>query len=99
MPGALGSKLLSPTFSFETRSPLLKQLQSEVFDVLIIGGGVTGAAIARDATFRGLKVALIEAGDFASGTSSGSSKLIHGGVRYLEQFEFKLVFEAIQERE
>ncbi|MDB5037297.1 MAG: hypothetical protein JWQ35_825, partial [Bacteriovoracaceae bacterium] len=75
------------------------QLQTEVFDVLIIGGGITGAAVARDAAFRGLKVALIEAGDFASGTSSGSSKLIHGGVRYLEQFEFKLVFEAIQERE
>ncbi len=88
-----------PVFSFRTRPTLISRLQSETFDALIIGGGITGAAVARDAACRGMKVALVEAGDFASGTSSGSSKLLHGGVRYLEQFEFKLVYEAIQERE
>jgi glycerol-3-phosphate dehydrogenase len=68
------------------------------FDLAIIGGGINGAATARDAALRGLKVVLIEARDFASGTSSRSSKLIHGGLRYLEQFEFKLVHEARRER-
>jgi glycerol-3-phosphate dehydrogenase len=63
-----------------------------------VGGGITGVGVARDAASRGLKVALVEAGDFASGTSSKSSKLIHGGLRYLETFEFKLVFEALSER-
>lgn len=66
--------------------------------MLIIGGGITGAATARDATMRGLKVALVEMSDFAEGTSSRSSKLAHGGFRYLENMEFKLVFEALSER-
>lgn len=70
----------------------------EVFDLVIVGGGITGAGIARDASSRGMKVALIEAKDFASGTSSRSTKLIHGGVRYLENLEFHLVFEALAER-
>lgn len=69
------------------------------FDVLIIGGGITGAGIALDATARGLKVALIEMQDFASGTSGRSTKLIHGGLRYLKQLEFKLVAEVGKERE
>ncbi|MDX9723468.1 MAG: glycerol-3-phosphate dehydrogenase [Myxococcota bacterium] len=68
------------------------------FDVLIIGGGINGAGIARDAARRGLSVALLEMQDFASGTSSRSSKLIHGGLRYLEQFELSLVFESVSER-
>ena len=68
------------------------------FDVTVIGGGINGAAIAREAALRGLKVALVEAQDFSSGTSSRSSKLIHGGLRYLNQFEFRLVREARQER-
>jgi glycerol-3-phosphate dehydrogenase len=93
------AKRLSPVFSFESREFLVEKLQRETFDVAVVGGGITGAAVARDAAFRGLKVALLEAQDFAEGTSSGSSKLIHGGVRYLEQFEFKLVYEAIRERE
>lgn len=80
------------------RTRLLQTLQSQEFDFLIIGGGVTGAAVARDAATRGLKVALVEKSDFASGTSSRSSKLIHGGLRYLENWEFKLVFEALSER-
>ncbi|MEV6600598.1 glycerol-3-phosphate dehydrogenase/oxidase [Actinoplanes sp. NPDC051346] len=76
----------------------LKRLRDEQFDVLVIGGGVTGAGAALDAASRGLSVALVEARDLASGTSSRSSKLIHGGLRYLEQFEFHLVHEALTER-
>ena len=68
------------------------------FEVLVIGGGIFGAGIARDAALRGLRVALVEQSDFASGTSSQSSKLIHGGFRYLAQRDFKLVFEACRER-
>lgn len=74
-------------------------MKAEVFDLAIIGGGITGAGIARDAASRGMKVALIEANDFAFGTSSRSSKLIHGGIRYLENLEFHLVFEALRERQ
>src|SRR5688572_23835377 len=68
-------------------------------DLLIVGGGITGAGIALDATARGMSVALVERGDFASGTSSKSSKLIHGGLRYLEQREFALMREACTERD
>src|SRR5438270_9257091 len=80
------------------RGAMLSRLASERFDVLVIGGGVTGAGTALDAASRGLRVALVEARDLASGTSSRSSKLIHGGLRYLEQFDFKLVYEARRER-
>lgn len=85
-------------FSFRSRKVALSQMKRERFDLLVIGGGITGAAVARDAASRGLKVALVEQSDFASGTSSRSSKLIHGGLRYLENFEFGLVFEALSER-
>lgn len=71
----------------------------EPYDLLIVGGGINGAGIAADAAGRGLRVALLEAEDFASGTSSASSKLIHGGLRYLEHYEFRLVREALAERE
>ena len=74
-------------------------MSNDSFDLLIIGGGITGAGIALDATARGLKVALIEMQDFASGTSGRSTKLIHGGLRYLKQMEFKLVAEVGKERE
>lgn len=77
----------------------LEALSAEKFDVLVIGGGVTGVGAALDAAARGLRVALIETHDLASGTSSRSSKLIHGGLRYLEQYDFRLVREALQERE
>jgi glycerol-3-phosphate dehydrogenase len=73
-------------------------LAGETFDLLIIGGGIVGAGIARDAALRGLRAALVEQGDFASGTSSRSSKLIHGGFRYLEQRAFHLVAESCRER-
>src|SRR6516165_6771559 len=68
------------------------------FDLLILGGGITGAGVALDAALRGLRVALIDKGDFASGTSSASSKLVHGGLRYLEHGDFRLVYEALHER-
>jgi glycerol-3-phosphate dehydrogenase len=71
----------------------------EQFDLCVIGGGINGAAIARDASLRGLSVALVDAGDFAGATSSRSSKLIHGGFRYLPQWQFSLVYHALRERE
>src|SRR5688500_2686065 len=70
-----------------------------MIDLLVIGGGINGCGIARDAAGRGLTVTLVEKGDLASATSSWSSKLIHGGLRYLEQYEFRLVREALAERE
>ena len=81
------------------RASDLARLGKEDFDVLVIGGGINGVGVALDAVSRGLKVALVETNDFASGTSSRSSKLIHGGLRYLEQYDFKLVREALHERE
>jgi glycerol-3-phosphate dehydrogenase len=80
------------------RSKALARLADEELDVLVIGGGVVGAGCALDAVTRGLKVGLVEARDYAAGTSSRSSKLFHGGLRYLEQFNFALVFEALKER-
>src|SRR5258707_3911162 len=73
-------------------------LTDGTFDLLILGGGITGAGVALDAALRGLRVALIDKGDFASGTSSISSKLVHGGLRYLEHGDFRLVYEALHER-
>src|SRR5262245_38023893 len=73
-------------------------LTDGTFDLLILGGGITGAGVALDAALRGLRVALIDKGDFASGTSSASSKLVHGGLRYLEHGSFHLVYEALHER-
>lgn len=80
------------------RQANLERLKSERFDVLVIGGGITGCGIALDAASRGLKTALVEKGDFASGTSSKSSKLIHGGLRYLKQLQFKVTLEASREK-
>lgn len=93
------SSILSSALSPEYRQRAISALRTEAFDLLVIGGGVNGAGIALDAASRGLSVALVESNDFASGTSSRSSKLIHGGLRYLEQYDFKLVREALQERE
>lgn len=83
----------------QQRAAAISTLQSEEFDILVIGGGVNGVGVALDAVTRGLKVALVESQDLAAGTSSRSSKLIHGGLRYLEQYDFKLVREALHERE
>src|SRR5260370_4015360 len=84
--------------SSSVRMHNLARLDSESFDILIIGGGVTGAGVALDAVARGYKVALVEKIDFASGTSSKSTKLVHGGIRYLPNFDFALVHEALVER-
>ncbi len=87
------------SFSSRTRDLNLSRLQQEEFDIAVIGGGITGAAIARDAAMRGMRTALIEKGDFGSGTSSKSSKMIHGGLRYLRQLDIRLVRESLSERE
>jgi glycerol-3-phosphate dehydrogenase len=93
-PGVFGARL-GPA----DREEAWRRLGSEQFDVVVIGGGVVGVGTALDAATRGLRVALVEARDFAAGTSSRSSKLFHGGLRYLEQLEFGLVREALHERE
>ena len=81
------------------RQEMVEQLDTGVFDVLVVGGGITGVGVALDAATRGLRVALVERDDFASGTSSKSSKLVHGGLRYLQQGEVRLVYEALHERQ
>src|SRR6516165_4882209 len=81
------------------RAASIRRLGEESFDVLVVGGGITGAGVALDAVSRGLQTALVEKGDFASGTSSKSSKLVHGGIRYLQQKEVGLVYEALAERQ
>jgi glycerol-3-phosphate dehydrogenase len=86
------------TFSALNRAEMIDQIDNEIFDLLVIGGGVTGCGIALDAASRGLKVALVEQRDYASGTSSKSTKLIHGGLRYLKQFDIGLVRETGTER-
>jgi glycerol-3-phosphate dehydrogenase len=91
---ALGAAKLGPA----ERAAAITAMASTELQVLVVGGGVVGAGVAFDAATRGLSVGLVEARDFASGTSSRSSKLIHGGLRYLEQFNFGLVREALTER-
>ncbi|MDF2035374.1 glycerol-3-phosphate dehydrogenase/oxidase [Cytobacillus oceanisediminis] len=86
------------TFSNLNRTEMIQTLTTEEFDILIIGGGITGAGIALDAATRGMKTALVEMQDFAAGTSSRSTKLVHGGLRYLKQFEVKMVAEVGKER-
>jgi glycerol-3-phosphate dehydrogenase len=85
-------------FSYFKRADLIRKLENDQFDLIIIGGGITGAGIALDAASRGMKTALVEKNDFASGTSSKSTKLIHGGLRYLKQFHVKMVADVGKER-
>jgi glycerol-3-phosphate dehydrogenase len=80
------------------RAESLALLREQEFDVLVIGGGITGAGVAFDAAARGLRVALVEGRDFVGGTSRWSTKLVHGGIRYLPQFDIGLVREALIER-
>src|SRR5579863_5938760 len=86
-----------PPLQFTMRRDL-DRLSRETFDLLVMGGGITGACIARDAALRGLSVALIEKNDFAHATSAHNSKLIHGGLRYLRNLELSLVRESLRER-
>ena len=88
-----------PEIGRDTRAENLERMERETFDVFVVGGGITGAGVALDAASRGLKVALVDKGDFASGTSSKSSKMIHGGLRYLAQYDFRLTWEASRERD
>ena len=80
------------------RAQALQRLATETFDVLVVGGGITGAGVALDAASRGLRTALVERDDFASGTSSKSSKMVHGGIRYLQHGDVKIVWQALRER-
>jgi len=90
MPGVLDAR---------SRNDAVRRLAAGPLDLLVVGGGITGAGTALDAASRGLRVGLVESRDLAAGTSSRSSKLIHGGLRYLEQRDFKLVKEALRERD
>lgn len=85
-------------FSYRSRAAALESMQAQAVDLLVIGGGITGAAVARDAALRGFRTALVESGDFGSGTSSRSSRLVHGGLRYLETYDFGQVIEGSRER-
>ncbi len=87
-----------PDFSYHARAACLERLRAQAFDVVVIGGGITGAGIARDAALRGFRTALIERQDFAGGTSSKSARLIHGGLRYIERLQFDVVYQACAER-
>src|SRR6185437_4806752 len=93
-----GRPELTLPLSLDSMRRALDRLASETFDLLIVGGGVTGACVARDAAMRGLKVALVEKADFAGATSAHNSKLVHGGLRYLRNFELGLVRESLKER-
>lgn len=97
VPELLGLRKMTTASTPRTTS--LARLRSEKFDILVVGGGITGAGVALDAAARGLRVALIDQADFAAGTSSKSSKLIHGGLRYLQQGDIGLVYEALHERQ
>jgi len=88
----------APPFSLVTRDERFHALDGEPFDLIVVGAGITGAGVARDAAMRGLRTLLVDKGDLASGTSSASSKLVHGGLRYLEHRRFALVFESVSER-
>lgn len=99
VPAGIGPHTAGARLGPQERADSFRRLGAEEFDVVVIGAGVVGAGAALDAVTRGLSVAMIEARDYSSGTSSRSSKLFHGGLRYLEMFEFGLVREALKERE
>src|ERR671929_732131 len=86
------------SFNKQSRPGLFRRLSGETLDLLIVGGGITGASIFRDAALRGMRVALVEAKDFASATSGRSSKLIHGGLRYIKNLGLRLAWESCHER-
>src|SRR6516165_4755771 len=89
---------MSAELGRQRRTQAMAEMAAKPLDMLVIGGGITGAGIALDAAARGYRLGLVERGDFASGTSSRSTKLIHGGIRYLPQLDIKLVREGLHER-
>ncbi len=90
---------MTEEFSARGRATNLARMRSEPFDVLVVGGGIVGAGVARDAALRGFRTALVERGDFASGTSGKTSRLVHGGLRYLRHYKIRLVRQAVRERD
>lgn len=98
-PGNRGDKIDVTEFSASTRAANLERMRRETFDVLIVGGGIVGAGVAREAACRGLRTALAERGDFASGTSGKTSRLVHGGLRYLRNYRIGLVRQGVRERD
>src|SRR5215210_2562709 len=96
--GTSNPKMGLGSFNKQSRPGLFRGLSGETLDLLIIGGGITGASIFRDAALRGMRVALVEAKDFASATSGRSSKLVHGGLRYLKNLGLRLAWESCHER-
>src|SRR5919112_5495172 len=96
--GTSSLRMGSGSFNKQSRPGLFRRLSGETLDLLIIGGGITGASVFRDAALRGMRVALVEANDFASATSGRSSKLIHGGLRYIRNLGFRLAWESCHER-
>jgi len=90
---------MSDRVSSTDRATTLDRIRETEYDVAVVGGGIAGVGVARDAAMRGLDVVLVEANDFASGTTAYSTRLVHGGLRYLEQYDFGLVFESLRERE
>ncbi|HEY0089296.1 MAG TPA: FAD-dependent oxidoreductase, partial [Candidatus Lokiarchaeia archaeon] len=94
----LEKKLFDQSWSYKNRSKIIERLKKNKYDVIVIGGGITGAGVAREAAMRNLKVCLVEMQDFAAGTSSRSSKLAHGGIRYLGHGDMDLVRESATER-
>ena len=95
---AVRQRMKLDTFNKRSRPAIFRKLSEEKFDLLVIGGGITGASVFRDAALRGMKVALVEAKDFASATSGRSSKLIHGGLRYIKNLGLRLAWESCHER-
>ena len=98
-PGSAVAGSVTPMSGPFDRPSALRRLADEQFDLLVVGGGITGAGVALDAASRGLRTALVERDDFASGTSSKSSKMVHGGLRYLQNGDVRLVYEALAERQ
>ncbi|MGB5912081.1 MAG: glycerol-3-phosphate dehydrogenase/oxidase [Promethearchaeia archaeon] len=94
----LENKLFDKSWNYHTRNSIIERLQEQVYDIFIIGAGITGAGVAREAAMRGLKTAVVDMQDFSAGTSSRSSKLAHGGIRYLSHGDMDLVKEATRER-
>jgi glycerol-3-phosphate dehydrogenase len=99
LPGPTGKDHISMTSSTTIRRGELDRIDKEQFDVIVIGAGINGTGIARDAAMRGLRVLVLEKGDLGEGTTAWSTRLIHGGLRYLEYYEVPLVRESLRERE